>query len=110
MSLRKGEFKTPGGKLIAVDFAVADGKLKDVQVHGDFFLEPDDALDAITKSLDGAPESLSKEALTQRISASLPEGTEWHGSSPEALAQAVRRGIEDRLDDIGAGGGDRGFS
>ena len=110
MTTRQGAFKTPGGKLVAVDFDVADGKLRDVQVHGDFFLQPDEALTAITKSLDGAPIELSTEDLSRRIAAAIPEGAEWHGTSPEALAQAVKRGLDAGEDDAGAGGGDRGFS
>ena len=110
MTMRQGAFKTPGGKLVAVDFDVADGKLTDVQVHGDFFLQPDEALAAIAKSLEGAPAELSAEGLSQCIAAAIPDGVEWHGSSPDALAQAVRRGLDAESDDVGAGGGDRGFS
>jgi lipoate---protein ligase len=43
-----GEYKTPGGKLVAVDFEVWDGRLSGVKVSGDFFLEPPEALDRIT--------------------------------------------------------------
>ncbi len=41
---RHGEYKTPGGKLIAVDFDVIDGTLRNVVVTGDFFLYPEEAL------------------------------------------------------------------
>ena len=40
----RGEFKTPGGKLIAVEFDVVDGELRNVVVTGDFFLYPEEAL------------------------------------------------------------------
>ncbi|MEZ4499334.1 MAG: hypothetical protein R2839_04530 [Thermomicrobiales bacterium] len=59
MTSRRGSYKTPGGKLVNVDFDVDDGVLSDVTVHGDFFLQPDDALQAIMKSLDAAPANLS---------------------------------------------------
>ena len=39
-----GEYKVPGGKLVAVDLDVVDGLLSGVSVSGDFFLEPDEAL------------------------------------------------------------------
>jgi lipoate-protein ligase A len=88
-----GEYKTPGGKLVRVDFDVRDGGLRDIVVSGDFFLYPDEALSDITGSLDGLSPDLSEVDLVERISAAIPSGTEWLGSSPEALAIAVRRAI-----------------
>ena len=96
MSGHHGAFKTPGGKLVAVDFAVEDGKLRKVQVHGDFFLHPEESLEAITGALDGAPVDSSDDELTKRIARAIPEGTEWLGSSPEALASAVGRALDSR--------------
>jgi lipoate---protein ligase len=90
----KGEYKTPGGKLVGVRFALDDGRLREVEVHGDFFLYPEEALRSITAALEGAPADLDEGALADRIAAAIPEGTEWLGSSPEALATAVRRALE----------------
>ena len=41
----KGEYKVPGGKLIVLEAEERDGHLVDVVISGDFFLEPDDALE-----------------------------------------------------------------
>lgn len=90
----RGAYKTPGGKLVAVRFAVVDGRLADVDVHGDFFLYPEEALTAIRASLEGAPAASPADAVQQRIAAAIPEGTEWLGASPAALATAVRRALE----------------
>jgi lipoate-protein ligase A len=90
----KGEYKTPGGKLVGVRFALGDGRLRAVEVHGDFFLYPEEALLDITAALDRTPADLDEAALAARIAAAIPEGTEWLGSSPEALAIAVRRALE----------------
>lgn len=48
-----GEYKIPGGKLVVVDVAAEDGVLRHVRVAGDFFLEPDEALDAVNRALEG---------------------------------------------------------
>ena len=88
-----GEYKTPGGKLVRVDFDVQEGAMRDVVVSGDFFLYPEEALADITASLDGLPPTLSEPDLTAHIAAAIPPGTEWLGSSPEALATAVRRAL-----------------
>lgn len=90
-----GEYKTPGGKLVRVDVDVEDGTLRDVVVSGDFFLYPEEALEGITGALEGLPASASEAEIAARVGAALPAGTEWLGSSPEALAIAVRRALGD---------------
>jgi lipoate---protein ligase len=86
-----GEFKPPGGKLVVADFEVRDSRLIDVQISGDFFLYPEEALAAITAALIGLPPDPA--ILTARIEAALPPGTEMLGFSPDAIAEAVRRGL-----------------
>ncbi len=90
----KGEYKTPGGKLVGVRFAREHGLLTDVEVHGDFFLYPEEVLLNITTALEGAPADLDDAAYAERIAAAIPDGTEWLGSSPEALTTAVRRALD----------------
>ena len=51
----RGEYKVPGGKLVAVDLEVDGERLGDVSVSGDFFLEPDEALGDINAALVGMP-------------------------------------------------------
>lgn len=89
-----GEVKTPGGKLIAVYFAVDRGALRAVQVHGDFFLYPEEALEDLSGALEGASAELPEQALAALVAARLRPGAELIGSSPEALALAVRRALE----------------
>jgi lipoate---protein ligase len=50
-----GEYKVPGGKLVIADLSVRDGRLADVVLSGDFFLEPDEALGRIAQALEGRP-------------------------------------------------------
>lgn len=89
----RGEYKTPGGKLVVVDFEVRDGRLRNVTVSGDFFLEPPEALPRISGSLEGAAANAGEEALADRIRGSVDESVEMVGFSPEAVARAVRRGM-----------------
>lgn len=89
-----GEYKTPGGKLVMVDFDVEDGKLANVVVSGDFFLYPEEALDSISEALERAPADSTEEELAQRVHSSLPAGTELVGFSAEAVATAVQRGMQ----------------
>ena len=92
-----GECKTPGGKLVAVDLEVTDGKLATVRVRGDFFVHPEPAckptLDAVAAALTSSPADLDVPALAARVRAAIPFGVELVGTSPEAIAVAVRRAV-----------------
>ena len=88
-----GAFKTPGGKLVQVDFDLEDERLRNVQVSGDFFLYPDDALASITAAVEGSPADLSLADRAAAIQAAIAPGVEWLGSSPHALATAIERAM-----------------
>ena len=90
-----GAHKTPGGKMVQVDFAVRDGRLVNVEVSGDFFLYPEEALAELTAAVEGMDASLAHEERTARIAQALEPETEWLGSSPEALSLAIGRALGD---------------
>lgn len=92
-SLLHGEYKVHGGKLVVVDAQTADGLLKGVRVSGDFFLEPDEALDSINNALNGLSASLPAEALADAITAALPADAVLFGFSAQAVAITVRRAL-----------------
>jgi lipoate-protein ligase A len=92
----RGEFKTPGGKLIAVDFDVVDDELRNVVVTGDFFLYPEEALPIIAGALENSPVTLNEADYAARVRTALDSSAELVGSSPEALAVAVIRALEAR--------------
>ena len=91
----RGEFKTPGGKLIAVEFDLVDGVLHNVVVTGDFFLYPEDALPVLASALENTQASLDEASYAARIRTALDSRAELVGSSPEALAVAVVRALRD---------------
>lgn len=88
-----GEFKVPGGKLVVVDLEVVDGKLADFRLAGDFFLEPDTALDDINAAVNGLPEETDATAIAAAVRSALPEGAQLLGFTPEAVGTAVRRAL-----------------
>ncbi|MEU7033119.1 biotin/lipoate A/B protein ligase family protein [Streptomyces sp. NPDC046237] len=93
-----GEYKVPGGKLVVVDLEARDGVLTDVRVAGDFFLEPDEAILAIDRALEGAPVDTDASGLAARIDAALPPGTEMYGLTTEGIGVAVRRALAHATD------------
>lgn len=88
-----GEYKMPGGKLVVIDLDVHDGRLADVQLSGDFFLEPDSALDTINRALEGLSEHADETALAAAVRNALAVDVMMYGLSPEAVAVAVRRAL-----------------
>jgi lipoate-protein ligase A len=92
----RGEFKTPGGKLIAVELDVVDCRLTGVVVTGDFFLYPEDALPALASALEGSPADATEATHAALVRQALSHGIELLGSSPEALAAAVQRALATR--------------
>ncbi|MCJ0824566.1 biotin--protein ligase [Luteimonas sp. 50] len=89
-----GEYKVPGGKLVVVDLAVVDGHLAQVRVSGDFFLEPDSALDAIDSALHGLPADANEALLAAAVRVALGPGARLFGITPEGVAVAARRAID----------------
>lgn len=89
-----GEFKVPGGKLVVVDLDVADGRLANVRLSGDFFLEPDDALPAINAALTGLDAASDAKAVAAAVTRALPAHAVLLGFSADAVATAVRRALQ----------------
>lgn len=89
-----GEYKTPGGKLVVVDFDVIEGRLRNVQVSGDFFLYPEEEFAPLTTALEGVDADLDDVSFAERIRMDLHPDTELLGTSPEGIATAVRRALE----------------
>ncbi|MFF1635859.1 biotin/lipoate A/B protein ligase family protein [Leifsonia sp. NPDC058248] len=88
-----GEYKVPGGKLVVVDLDVVDGKLANFHLAGDFFLEPDSALESIDKAVNGLAATADAATIAAAVRGALPEGATLLGFSPEGVAVAIRRSL-----------------
>lgn len=89
----RGEYKVRGGKLVVVQVDEADGRYANAHLSGDFFLEPDEALERINAGIDGVPTSASVAELTDAIRAALDEDVRMVGFDPQAVAIAARRAV-----------------
>lgn len=88
-----GEYKVPGGKLVVVDLEVENDRIARFRLAGDFFLEPDSALDDINAAVEGLPAESDATAIAAAVRGALPEGAQLLGFSPEAVGTAVRRAL-----------------
>ena len=89
----RGEYKLPGGKLVAVDVEVEDGRIVHAAVSGDFFLEPDEALADINGAIVGLAASASSAKIAHAITGALSDGVSLIGFTPAAVGIAVRRAL-----------------
>ena len=92
-----GEYKVPGGKLVVVDLEERDGRIAEFHLAGDFFLEPDDALEVIDAAVTGLPVeadvSTVAAAVRSALDSAFPGGAQLLGFTPEAVGTAVRRAL-----------------
>jgi hypothetical protein len=87
-----GEYKVPEGKLVVIDLDSIDGTLRNVQLSGDFFLSPDEALEWITAAIEGQSEQITELALAEQIRTATSDA-ELLGITPEGIVTAVQRAI-----------------
>lgn len=86
-------YKVPGGKLIRVDVACSD-RIEQVRITGDFFLHPEETLEALEAALTGVPLPPDRAALTARLAAILTEQeATLFGATPEDLVAALTAAI-----------------
>ncbi|NKR25896.1 lipoate--protein ligase family protein [Rhodococcus hoagii] len=89
----RGEYKVPGGKLVIVDVDVEDGQLSRVALSGDFFLEPDDALEDIVAAVTGLPTTADATRIGQAIAEKIGDEVALIGFTPESVGIAIRRAL-----------------
>lgn len=85
-----GSVKVPGGKLVRVD-ATYDESIESVQITGDFFLEPPEALSDLEKAVEG----LAADVTTDDLAAAYATvEADLIGFDAEALAEATREAMQ----------------
>lgn len=88
-----GEYKVVGGKLVVANLEVDKQHISQASISGDFFLEPDAALERINQALVGQSVTAGVAQLTKAIDEALGAEVEMFGFSAQAVAIAVRRAL-----------------
>ena len=83
----RGEYKVRGGKLVAVELQDVDGVLTDVHISGDFFLEPDSALETLNSAVSGMPSTVNRSA---RVRSTRPPAGSREGPAGRVMAPPSR--------------------
>ena len=87
------EYKVPGGKLVVVDLEVDSQAITSCRIAGDFFLEPDEALEDINRAVVGLALGVSAEDVAESVRRALGPDVVMMGFSPEAIGTVVRRAL-----------------
>ncbi|MBI2175782.1 biotin--protein ligase [Candidatus Woesearchaeota archaeon] len=92
--------KVPGGKLlrIKVDFNPEDGIVEDVQMHGDFFIHPEEFVEDIEQLLVNLDQKDSEESIAAALQRLIEdEGAELVGIAPESIAKAFKTALSNAI-------------
>lgn len=87
------EKKIPGGKLVSARVEYSE-TIRKVEILGDFFVHPEESLERIEKSLEGASADAEQEELTDRIKGVVSaDKIEMIGVTPETIAEVIKIAI-----------------
>lgn len=92
------ELKVPDGKLVRAD-VYSDETIHNVELHGDFFVYPENAVHDVEEAVEGAPATSDVDALAERIRDAIPAEVELVGFDPVHAAQAVKNAIQGEQDE-----------
>lgn len=81
--------KVPDGKLVNIEFDYNDGKLEDVEITGDFFIQPPEALTSLENILEGSKPG--KDLLNQLETVD----AELIGFSRKDIIECIQNGLGD---------------
>lgn len=90
---RHAEYKIPGGKLLVLDFQLLANKLTQVQLSGDFFMEPPEALDVINDTLEGISADFDEQELIQQLNTNLGDSVILYGITIEGIIVVLKRAL-----------------
>lgn len=88
----QAEHKVPDGKLLRAD-VFFDEDIDAVELHGDFFIYPEAALDDIEDAFAGMDTDAAPDTLTDAVEDAIPDGTELVGFTPLDVATVVAEAV-----------------
>ena len=87
------KFKVPGGKLVEVKLDYSD-TIQNIQILGDFFLYPENALKDIEKALVNLRINESEESMAKTIGIVVKNRSiTLIGITPEAIAKVIKMAV-----------------
>ena len=88
--------KVPGGKLLRmkVQFNPVESLIEDVEMHGDFFIHPEEFVEDIEQLLVNLDQNDSEHSIASALQRLVEdEGAELVGITPEAIAKTFKTAL-----------------
>src|SRR5690625_1545072 len=92
-NLLHGEYKIPNGKLVVIDLKVIEGRLQEVSLSGDFFMEPPETLDVLNAAITGLPIDSSPEFIKKTIEDSINPEVTMYGLTVDGIVTVIQRAV-----------------
>ncbi|MDY6789275.1 MAG: lipoate protein ligase C-terminal domain-containing protein [Candidatus Nanohaloarchaea archaeon] len=86
----KASVKVPEGKLVKLKAEVGD-RLKNVNITGDFFLQPPEALEELENALEGMESDIDEEKVLERLE---KVDAQTIGFDRKHIVEALRKVVE----------------
>lgn len=86
----KASTKVPGGKLVRVSVEFEDETILKVTITGDFFMHPENALEAIEESLKGVKLSDAQAVIQAVVD---EQNVELLGLTPADIANTIKEAV-----------------
>ena len=94
--MKKSSHKVEDGKMVKIEVIAEDKSVKDVNIRGDFFLEPPEKLEALEDKIKG----LNINSTVEKVSGELKTvEAELIGFSHEDIGKAFRKAVENSSED-----------
>ena len=87
----KAEYKIPGGKLLACELTLTDGRISDIKLFGDFFMHPEAAI----IDLESAIRDATPLTYSDKIQGFFKDSDiVLYGVSPQDFIQVIRLALD----------------
>lgn len=83
--------KVPDGKMVKIRFRDDEGDVYDVEIRGDFFIEPPEKLQELESRIEGIDVKASKDEICDRLE---DVDADLIGFSKEDVAEAFRKAVK----------------
>ena len=87
----KAEYKIPGGKLLACELTLSDGRISDIKLSGDFFMHPETSILDLEKVIKDTTPSTFSEKVHGFFKDS---GIVLYGVSPQDFIQVIQLALD----------------
>jgi lipoate-protein ligase A len=93
-TVKRFEYKVPGGKLLRAKLEIENGRIMALQLSGDFFMEPETDLEELETKLTGFKAEPAAHVEATVVSFFTSHKTRMTGAGPKDFAYVINQAIK----------------